>query len=528
MGNYLKTNRFASLSLRRTKRILLIVYLCFVNSIFVYAQNAEDVLDYASERVILNPEETIRIGERYLQRSNLSTKKTCEAHLVLSRAHFLLEKYDKSIDSFLKISYEGCDFEQENLFLLLTLQINNFHSIGLTEHRVEVEKQIKQLIASTDDDQLSEKRRAEWLVNKNYLLFIDSLRNGKTPNTSSVDTIVLLNEDIELLAKNHMLKTISTQDKDEYLDFKTRLQSKLSINDSDLDKIYFRYFALNEAKVLVQEGKLESATKLLQEILESLGGVNGLSFSKKNIYELLVDINIQNRAKDSVIKYRDLENKYVSETDAIFSEAINKVFSHETKLNFQKQKIQKGQLASTRNLILVIAVVILLFLLVYLLRFSWQKKHYKEISAFLNKMNKSSPVQEKLDKKEKPEVAQSKISQSVEDEILNGLKHFEERNGFLEKDISLGYVASELKVNTKYLSKVINSNLNESFSGYINRLRIEFIVSKLQNEPKYLKYKISYLAEVTGYTSHSSFSTAFKSVTGVPPTTFINYLKRSA
>ena len=112
MSNYLKTKRFATLNLRHTKRVLLIICFCFVNSIFVYAQNSEDVLDYASERVMLNPEETIRIGERYLQRSNLSPKKICEAHLVLSRAYFLLEKYDKSIDNFLKISYGGCDFEQ--------------------------------------------------------------------------------------------------------------------------------------------------------------------------------------------------------------------------------------------------------------------------------------------------------------------------------------------------------------------------------------------------------------------------------
>jgi len=227
MSNYLKTKRFVSLNLRHIKRVLLIICFCFVNSIFVYAQNSEDVLDYASERVMLNPEETIRIGERYLQRSNLSSNKICEAHLVLSRAYFLLEKYDKSIDNFLKISYAGCDFEQENIFLLLILQVNNYHSIGLTEYRIEVEKQIKQLIESTDDDELSKKMEAEWLVNKKYLSLIDSLENGKTPNISPVDADLLLNGDIELLMKNHILKTLTTQKKDEYLDFKASLQSQL-------------------------------------------------------------------------------------------------------------------------------------------------------------------------------------------------------------------------------------------------------------------------------------------------------------
>jgi AraC-like DNA-binding protein len=40
-----------------------------------------------------------------------------------------------------------------------------------------------------------------------------------------------------------------------------------------------------------------------------------------------------------------------------------------------------------------------------------------------------------------------------------------------------------------------------------------------------MHYKISYLAEKCGFSSHSSFATVFKSIAGITPVTFIELLK---
>jgi AraC-like DNA-binding protein len=48
----------------------------------------------------------------------------------------------------------------------------------------------------------------------------------------------------------------------------------------------------------------------------------------------------------------------------------------------------------------------------------------------------------------------------------------------------------------------------------------------LKTEPGYLNYKISYLADESGFSSHSSFATVFKSITGIAPTTFIDLLNK--
>ena len=91
--------------------------------------------------------------------------------------------------------------------------------------------------------------------------------------------------------------------------------------------------------------------------------------------------------------------------------------------------------------------------------------------------------------------------------------------------MSLALLASQFETNTKYLSEIINTYKNKNFNSYINELRINYITDRLKNNKTYLQYKISYLAEESGFSSHSSFATVFKAVTGIPPTVFIELLR---
>ena len=86
-------------------------------------------------------------------------------------------------------------------------------------------------------------------------------------------------------------------------------------------------------------------------------------------------------------------------------------------------------------------------------------------------------------------------------------------------------MAGQFDTNTKYLSEIINSHYEINFNTYINRLRINYLIEKLKSDPNFIKYRISYLAENCGFASHSSFATVFKSVTGISPVKFIDFLK---
>lgn len=131
--------------------------------------------------------------------------------------------------------------------------------------------------------------------------------------------------------------------------------------------------------------------------------------------------------------------------------------------------------------------------------------------------------------KEKSKISDSKkivISDKAEEEILIKLKKFEDSELFLNKNIRLAGLAKHLDTNTRYLSQIINSEKQKSFNAYINSLRIDYILNKLQTAATYLTFKISYLAEESGFVSQSSFTSAFKEETGLTPSIYIRNLSK--
>ena len=116
----------------------------------------------------------------------------------------------------------------------------------------------------------------------------------------------------------------------------------------------------------------------------------------------------------------------------------------------------------------------------------------------------------------------------TEKRLLEGLRDLEKKEFYLQKNISLSSVASELNSNQKYISNVINNHKNKDFSNYINELRILYIISKFQSNPTYLKYKLAFIADECGFSSHSKFTAEFKNHTGIPPSVFIRQLRRKS
>ncbi|WP_267740692.1 helix-turn-helix domain-containing protein [Myroides injenensis] len=118
------------------------------------------------------------------------------------------------------------------------------------------------------------------------------------------------------------------------------------------------------------------------------------------------------------------------------------------------------------------------------------------------------------------------MSKDMEDYILERIEGFEKQRGFLDKDISLSVLAGQFGCNHRYLSHVINKYKQKEFTSYINELRIKYIVECLYDNSDYLLYKISYLAQQSGFASHSRFTITFKKVVGESPSQFINRLKK--
>ena len=116
------------------------------------------------------------------------------------------------------------------------------------------------------------------------------------------------------------------------------------------------------------------------------------------------------------------------------------------------------------------------------------------------------------------------LSEKTENFLLEKLDKFEKSELYLNNKISLTTLAKKLNTNTKYLSETINTTKNKNFNAYINELRVNYIINKLKTEPIYRDYKIKYLAEISGFSSHSLFTVVFKNITTLSPNEFIKAL----
>lgn len=208
--------------------------------------------------------------------------------------------------------------------------------------------------------------------------------------------------------------------------------------------------------------------------------------------------------------------------------AVNKTLSKKEE-SFHQQ-LNESHSVSKRLIIACIALLIVSGAVIFnTLRL--RKKHKEAVSRIYREgispvIYEEDPqeISEDIQAKNTSTPTEIKISPEVEENILQGLKIFEENLEFNNKNISRYNLANTLNINTKYLSTVIKKHKKFNFNQYINHLRINYIVNQLKNEPQYRKYKINHLAEITGYSSHSAFSLEFKKITGLHPSAFIKTL----
>lgn len=117
------------------------------------------------------------------------------------------------------------------------------------------------------------------------------------------------------------------------------------------------------------------------------------------------------------------------------------------------------------------------------------------------------------------------MPEETEYRLLQKLQELEAARIFLEQGFSFTVLATKMQTNAKYLSYLIKEHRNTDFNNYLNKLRIDYIMKTLKEQPEWRQYKISVLASETGFSSHSQFSAVFKHITGLSPSVFIKLLQ---
>lgn len=112
----------------------------------------------------------------------------------------------------------------------------------------------------------------------------------------------------------------------------------------------------------------------------------------------------------------------------------------------------------------------------------------------------------------------TKNYEKITEELLN---HFKTNQPFLRKNITINEIANSLNITVSDISFITNHILNQRFTDFVNKHRIEFVVKKME-EGFCDKFTVESLSELAGFTSKSTFNIAFKKIMRCTPSDFIS------
>lgn len=259
--------------------------------------------------------------------------------------------------------------------------------------------------------------------------------------------------------------------------------------------------------IFKENKNLDSAEVYLKKSLIIAENGNHSSL-KQNVYKSLSEYYLQRNQKDSFSKY-DLKFN----TILTVNEAKKKVMINRAYRTLGEYPENASEITSENKAIYIVGLLALVLLIVLGI-------YYKRKTLFGNPENASD--KDKINNLKAPDI----VPYKAEQELLVKLNEFEESKDFLNKNMSMSLLIVRFDTNTKYLRLLLKKHRNKDYNEYINELRINYIVNKLETDSKYRNYKISYLAEESGFSSHSKFSADFKSVVRLSPSEFINSIAK--
>lgn len=216
--------------------------------------------------------------------------------------------------------------------------------------------------------------------------------------------------------------------------------------------------------------------------------------------------------------------KTLKETNKYLIGKVHK--EYDTKVIVTEKDKMKAELLSQKyNDTIFISIIVVFFAGLLFMTY----RHFKNRAVYKQKFNELM-VQIKDENRNKTKLKNDKseildINADTVNNVLKQLYKFERDKKFLEKDITLVKLAAAFNSNNKYLSKIIAHYKDKGFVEYINDLKIDYLITLLQEEKKIRNYTNKALAEEAGFSSTQRFANAFLTKTGMPTSFFIEQLK---
>lgn len=497
------------------RRIFLILLALLFHIPFSYSQKNDDgnvLLKRANEILYSDPEQALKISDHLLHNAT-DIKQAMQARLLLTKTHLMIGNYSEAISNIqaaLKELKSIDDAEVRFETFLLAAEIYSYLELFEISNQYLTEaKKIAEGNASF------EKKLAVFqFPDKKNKMILD-----KIPSKEALVFSFITKGTPQQRIGNDFLQ-------------KSQLDSAEIHLKKNLDNNLGNYWQMTESmdygNYFFQKKNYPKAIASLNESLKKSKTIKN-NYFQMSIYDKLSSCYL---ALNDKIRFREFKQKAnIAGNDYETKTTLARNYAFEVLQKDVEEQVKTEQ-ATQQNWYWILGISGFLLVLGWLFlrwQFDTKIKHESDIISYLKLIKKSETIdstKQNYGIVEKTITKNLSIPKETEDLLLNKLEKFEAGKKYLSKDISLAQMASQFETNTKYLSEVINKYKQKNVNLYINELRINYIVTKLKDDPKYLQYKVSYLAEECGFSSHSSFSSVFKNITGITPNVFIQFLSR--
>ncbi|MCL9805028.1 helix-turn-helix domain-containing protein [Flavobacterium amniphilum] len=445
--------------------------------------------------------------------------------------HIQLYQYDKAIQSFTKAENHVRN-KDWNLYYKIRLDVAIFKSeeLGNVKEALEIYKECYKY-----------SKKQKWdgnthLYLNNTILFClaDAYKTLKVPDSSSFYN--RLGYKSSVLIKNDIMKNLFTLNEGANLISKKNYKTALDSIKIALPKVIALKDTDNTMAGYFYRGKAYEGLGNKSLAVKNFTLVDSMYQKSKYIFPEVVDGYpfLVNYYKESGNK--EMHIKYLTALISVDS-LMNKKFRNFDKIihkNYEiphllKEKEDAIQDLESRYSIALYCVALFIIAVLALFWYNGRQKeiYKKRFDALILKLNEPTPVIDNNEEKSNHSTKEIIIADEVINSILKKLQEFEKKKGYLDSTLNMQFLADQFDTNTKYLSKIINEQKQVNFVQYINDLRIDYALKKLQNNSKLRKYTLIALANEFGFNTAESFSNAFFRKTGIKPSYYLKELNNT-
>ncbi len=504
-------------------KMLFVLLLSVLYADTIFSQQS-DLSSTAQKLVYSNPDEAIKISEHILKTLQDIDKKA-PINLMISRSFFVKGDYNNAIIHVFEAGKQVRDTDLQTQIEINLLKARLLRLLYLDNQSLKFLQLAEERIPSIKSERLRDSLKCNVILER-IELHLNKSEDNKTLN--------FINETSRTYAG---FLNSHPQEKERLYIAKAKLYRNLSKNDSAfvyIEKILDLYnsgnsnnliekaFVLNElGHLYLQKKEFKNSEEVLFIALRYAGILNNQPLLEQINRNLAINYLASNQQSKHKV-YNDEFLVLNNQVELMEQQSINTVYNILNQQNDATLEEASTRYQQILYFSLVGVVLIVIIGGVMFIRNQWRKKRLNEIIRYVE-ISRNDFVNKKPPKSVKTK--KIIIPEETENAILNKLKRFESSKKFLQKDMSLAVLSGQFETNTKYLSEIINKHYHDNFNTFINKLRIDFIIDKLKTDHNYMNYKISVLADESGFSSHSSFATVFKSIVGMSPGTFIDLLR---